>query len=69
MSNDEKVDYGALIEKLGGEVKDAQYFDPSCTHIVVGKLEACISNLTLSNDPFYLKQNLIVPAILFSRPT
>ena len=45
MSNDEKVDYGALIEKLGGEVKDAQYFDPSCTHIVVGKLEICISNI------------------------
>ncbi len=37
MKDDEKVDYGALIETLGGEVKNAQYFDPSCTHIVVGK--------------------------------
>ena len=37
MGQQEKIDYSALIEQLGGEVKDAQYFDATCTHIIVGK--------------------------------
>lgn len=36
MNQQEKIDYSALIEQLGGEVKDAQYFDASCSHIIVG---------------------------------
>lgn len=36
MGAHEKIDYSALIEELGGEVKDAQYFDASCSHIIVG---------------------------------
>ncbi|XP_038058613.1 DNA topoisomerase 2-binding protein 1-like isoform X1 [Patiria miniata] len=36
MRQEEKIDYSALVEQLGGEVKDEMYFDPSCTHLVVG---------------------------------
>ncbi|XP_071479717.1 DNA topoisomerase 2-binding protein 1-like [Diadema antillarum] len=36
MSQQEKIDYSALVEQLGGVVKDAQYFDASCSHIIVG---------------------------------
>ncbi|XP_014733913.1 PREDICTED: DNA topoisomerase 2-binding protein 1 isoform X1 [Sturnus vulgaris] len=32
----ERIDYCHLIEELGGIVLEKQYFDPSCTHIVVG---------------------------------
>ncbi|KAF2983886.1 hypothetical protein EK904_005245 [Melospiza melodia maxima] len=32
----ERIDYCHLIEKLGGIVLEKQYFDASCTHIVVG---------------------------------
>ncbi|XP_027604368.2 DNA topoisomerase 2-binding protein 1 [Pipra filicauda] len=32
----ERFDYSHLIEELGGIVLEKQYFDPSCTHIVVG---------------------------------
>ncbi|NXG17074.1 TOPB1 protein, partial [Grallaria varia] len=32
----ERFDYCHLIEELGGVVLEKQYFDPSCTHIVVG---------------------------------
>ncbi|NXF75346.1 TOPB1 protein, partial [Sclerurus mexicanus] len=32
----ERFDYCHLIEELGGIVLEKQYFDPSCTHIVVG---------------------------------
>ncbi|XP_066176992.1 DNA topoisomerase 2-binding protein 1 [Sylvia atricapilla] len=32
----ERFDYCHLIEELGGTVLEKQYFDPSCTHIVVG---------------------------------
>ena len=37
MSQEEKIDYSALIEALGGVVKDGMYFDPTCTHLVVGE--------------------------------
>lgn len=30
------MDYGALIQELGGEYIDLDYFTTSCTHIVVG---------------------------------
>ncbi|XP_033099642.1 DNA topoisomerase 2-binding protein 1-like isoform X2 [Anneissia japonica] len=36
MTPQEKMDYAALIEQLGGIVKEAQYFDGSTTHLVVG---------------------------------
>uniref|UniRef100_A0A8D2QPS5 DNA topoisomerase II binding protein 1 n=1 Tax=Zosterops lateralis melanops TaxID=1220523 RepID=A0A8D2QPS5_ZOSLA len=32
----ERIDYCHLIEELGGTVLEKQYFDPSCTHIIVG---------------------------------
>ncbi|CAB1349570.1 unnamed protein product [Coregonus sp. 'balchen'] len=32
----ERIDYSALIEDLGGVVLDKQCFDPSCSHIIVG---------------------------------
>ncbi|XP_071788346.1 DNA topoisomerase 2-binding protein 1-like isoform X1 [Asterias amurensis] len=50
MSQDEKIDYSDLIEKLGAVVKDGMYFVPSCTHIVVGnptrneKYLACLAS-------------------------
>ena len=34
----EKIDYGALIQELGGEYIDQDYFTPKCTHLVVGEL-------------------------------
>ena len=33
----ERVDYGALIEQLGGRLLDTQNFDQSCTHLIVGE--------------------------------
>ncbi|KAK0132980.1 DNA topoisomerase 2-binding protein 1-A [Merluccius polli] len=36
LSPQERIDYCALIEELGGVVLDKQSFDPSCTHIIVG---------------------------------
>lgn len=32
----EKIDYGALIQELGGEYIDQDYFTTKCTHLVVG---------------------------------
>ncbi|XP_041718089.1 DNA topoisomerase 2-binding protein 1-A [Coregonus clupeaformis] len=32
----ERIDYSALIDELGGVVLDKQCFDPSCSHIIVG---------------------------------
>lgn len=37
MTPQEKIDYSALIEQLGGHVFDTVYFNPECTHVVVGK--------------------------------
>ena len=37
MTPQEKIDYSALIEQLGGQVFDTVYFNPDCTHVVVGK--------------------------------
>uniref|UniRef100_UPI00358F4402 DNA topoisomerase 2-binding protein 1 isoform X2 n=1 Tax=Myxine glutinosa TaxID=7769 RepID=UPI00358F4402 len=36
MSPQDKIDYSQLIEEIGGLVLDKQYFDPDCTHILVG---------------------------------
>ena len=33
----EKVDYGALIQELGGEYIDLDYFTTECSHLVVGR--------------------------------
>ncbi|XP_064393637.1 DNA topoisomerase 2-binding protein 1-A-like isoform X3 [Halichondria panicea] len=33
----EKLDYGALIQDLGGDYIDQDYFSPKCTHLVVGR--------------------------------
>jgi len=35
MNVQEKIDYAALIERLGGEVFDVQYFNPQCTHVIL----------------------------------
>ena len=37
MTPQEKIDYSALIEQLGGQVFDTVYSNPECTHVVVGK--------------------------------
>lgn len=31
------MDYGALVQELGGEYIDLDYFTTACTHLVVGK--------------------------------
>ncbi|XP_035827275.1 DNA topoisomerase 2-binding protein 1-A isoform X2 [Aplysia californica] len=37
MSNEERVDYSALVEQLGGKMLEKQHFDPTCTHLIVGQ--------------------------------
>ena len=32
----ERDDYGALVETLGGIMSDAPHYDASCSHLVVG---------------------------------
>jgi len=32
----EKIDYAALVERLGAKYLDAQYFNSNCTHVVAG---------------------------------
>ncbi|KAJ8307553.1 hypothetical protein KUTeg_015637 [Tegillarca granosa] len=34
----EKDNYAALVEELGGKSSDAQYYDPTCTHLVIGSI-------------------------------
>lgn len=34
----EKIDYGALIQDLGGEYIDQDYFTTRSTHLIVGEL-------------------------------
>ena len=31
----EKITYGAVVEKLGGEFLEVQYFTTQCTHVIV----------------------------------
>lgn len=48
MSQQEKIDYGALIEELGGELFDNKYFNPVCCHIIVGQInrnEKCLASI------------------------
>ena len=44
----EKVDYGALIQELGGEYIDQDYFTSKCTHLVVGESDRNYLNLIAS---------------------
>ncbi|KAK3788086.1 hypothetical protein RRG08_009018 [Elysia crispata] len=37
MTNEERVDYSALVEQLGGRMVEIQHFDPAATHLVVGQ--------------------------------
>ncbi|GFR72792.1 DNA topoisomerase 2-binding protein 1, partial [Elysia marginata] len=37
MSNEERMDYSALVEQLGGRMVEIQHFDPATTHLVVGQ--------------------------------
>ena len=32
------MDYGALIQELGGEYVELDYFTIKCTHLIVGEL-------------------------------
>lgn len=34
MTVQEKINYGAIIEQLGGVVYDVQYFSTQCTHVI-----------------------------------
>ena len=38
MSQQEKIDYGALIEELGGVVFDNQFFNPASRYTIAGQL-------------------------------
>lgn len=38
MTQQEKIDYGALIEDLGGVVFDNRFFNPASRHSVAGQL-------------------------------
>ncbi|CAI8009256.1 DNA topoisomerase 2-binding protein 1-A [Geodia barretti] len=33
----EKLDYGALIQELGGEYIEVEYYTNACTHLIIGK--------------------------------
>ncbi|XP_029646885.1 DNA topoisomerase 2-binding protein 1-like isoform X1 [Octopus sinensis] len=50
ISPSERVDYGALIEELGGTVIEGQIYHESCTHLVIGcptrneKFLACMAS-------------------------
>lgn len=50
MSQEERDDYGVLVESLGGKMLDGQNFDPTCTHLVIGvparneKFLACVAS-------------------------
>ncbi|CAG5136631.1 unnamed protein product, partial [Candidula unifasciata] len=35
LQNQERMDYSALVEQLGGKTIEKQHFDPLCTHLVV----------------------------------
>lgn len=35
MTVQEKIEYGAIIEQLGGTVYDVQYFNVQCTHVII----------------------------------
>lgn len=37
MGPQEKIEFGEVVERLGGAVIDRQQFDPACTHVVVAK--------------------------------
>ncbi|XP_064597636.1 DNA topoisomerase 2-binding protein 1-like [Liolophura sinensis] len=50
MQQQERDDYGALVEQLGGRMLEGQHYDSSCTHLVVGnptrneKFLACVAS-------------------------
>ncbi|KAK3106422.1 hypothetical protein FSP39_019639 [Pinctada imbricata] len=35
LSQEERVDFGALIESLGGKMLDTQHYEAACTHLVI----------------------------------
>ena len=41
----EKIEYGAIIEQLGGTLYDVQYFNMQSTHIVINTLSRSVLNI------------------------
>ncbi|CAH1774144.1 unnamed protein product [Owenia fusiformis] len=37
LTPEERDDYGALVEQIGGTVSDSLCYDPRCTHLVIGQ--------------------------------
>lgn len=48
MSQQEKVNYGALIEDLGGVVFDTQFFNPKSRHTIAGQLNRSVEIVSLA---------------------
>ena len=48
MSQQEKIDYGALIENLGGLVFDSQFFNHASRHTVAGQLNRFVDQVISS---------------------
>lgn len=57
MTPQEKIDYSALIEQLGGQVFDTVYFNPECTHVVVGKPNRWVTKPTPYCNTFHGDRN------------
>ena len=55
----ERDDYGVLVESLGGKMLDGQNFDPSCTHLVIGKAKLI--------PEYFIHQSINVRIALFSK--
>lgn len=48
MSQQEKIDYGALIENLGGLVFDSTFFNPTSRHTIAGSLNRFVDRVISS---------------------
>ena len=55
----ERDDYGVLVESLGGKMLDGQNFDPSCTHLVIGKAKLITE--------YFIRQSINVRNVLLSK--
>ena len=56
MAQEEKIDYCALIEQLAGKVYDTMYFNPACTHVVVGKPNRFALSVWLNDEKLEVKR-------------
>ena len=59
------MDYGALIQELGGEYIDQDYFTSKCTHLVVGKTLFVHGVLIVIASSSFGVQNFITMKVCF----